>query len=113
MEWGALVFFGLAFVFGMMGNLGLLIMPDVYTRLQVSSTCSTTSVLSAIIAVMFLSGFSPTTGRLLVIALFFFVSSPVSAHIIAKYAWYSGVVPWRRSYEVRKRLIQGKNDEEE
>jgi multicomponent Na+:H+ antiporter subunit G len=113
MEWGALIFFGLAIVFGMMGNLGLLIMPDVYTRLQVSSTCSTTSVLSAIIAAMLLSGFSATTGRLLVIALFFFVSSPVSVHIIAKYAWYSGVVPWRRSYEARKRLIQGENREEE
>lgn len=106
MEWVAGAFFVLAVVFGIMGNVGMLIMPDVYTRLQASSTCSTTSVLSVIIGLMFLSGLSPTTGRLAVIALFFFVSSPVSAHIIAKYAWYSGTVPWRRSYEVRKQLSE-------
>lgn len=110
MEWGAIVFFALAVIFGIMGNVGLLIMPDVFTRLQASSTCSTTSVLSVIIGVMFLSGLSPTTGRLVVIALFFFVSSPVSAHIIAKFAWYSGTVPWRRSYEVRRRLSEAQND---
>ena len=110
MEWGALFFFVLAIVFGIMGNLGLLIMPDVYTRLQASSTCSTTSVLSAIIGAMLLSGLSATTGRLLVIALFFFVSSPVSAHIIAKYAWYAGVIPWKCSYDVRRSLSEERGD---
>jgi multicomponent Na+:H+ antiporter subunit G len=35
-------------------------------------------------------------GKILVITLFFMVSSPVSGHIIARYAWRSGQVPWRR-----------------
>ncbi len=112
MEWVAAVFFVLAVVFGTMGNLGLLIMPDVYTRLQASSTCATTSVLSAIIGSMIISGISEATGRLLVIALFFFVSSPVSAHIIAKYAWYSGAVPWRRSYEIRRGLKESRESQQ-
>ncbi|MBD3278668.1 MAG: cation:proton antiporter [Candidatus Aegiribacteria sp.] len=93
----AAVFFGLGIVFNIMGNLGVLIFPDVYTRLQASSTCSTTSVLSFFIGCMFLVGWGAMFGRLLVITLFFFVTSPISAHIIARFAWQNGVVAWRKS----------------
>jgi len=104
MTWVALLFLVLGAVFGIMGNLGVLIFPDVYTRLQASSTCSTTSVLSVFIACMVVAGFSPITGKILVITLFFFVTSPISAHIIARYAWESDIVPWRRSYGDRRYL---------
>ncbi|MFQ3620449.1 MAG: monovalent cation/H(+) antiporter subunit G [Spirochaetales bacterium] len=83
-------------VFNLMGLVGILLFPDPYTRLQASSTCSTTAVISIFIAVMLEAGFSPITGKVLVITLFFFISSPVSAHIIARYAWQTGIVPWRK-----------------
>lgn len=92
----ACVFFALGVLFNVMGNIGVLLFPDIYTRLQASSTCSTTSVLSIFIGCMFLAGWSPMTGRLLVITLFFFVTNPISTHIIAGCAWQSGMVPWRR-----------------
>lgn len=104
MNWPAIVFFALGAVFGIMGNVGVLIFPDVYTRLQASSTCSTTSVFSVFVACMIVAGFSPMTGKIAVIALFFFVSNPISSHIIARYAWESGMVPWRRSYTDRQTL---------
>ncbi|MFW5684074.1 MAG: cation:proton antiporter, partial [Spirochaetota bacterium] len=59
MTWVAFVFLILGGVFSVMGNLGVLIFPDVYTRLQASSTCSTTSVFSVFVACMVLSGLSP------------------------------------------------------
>ena len=94
----AAVFFGLGVIFNIMGNVGVLIFPDVYTRLQASSTCSTTSVLSFFIGCMFLVGWGPMFGRLLAITLFFFITSPISAHIIARFAWQNGVIAWRRSH---------------
>jgi multicomponent Na+:H+ antiporter subunit G len=97
-NWPALFFFGLGVVFGIMGNLGVLVLPDVYTRLQASSTCATTSVFSVLVACMILSGWTEMTGKILVIALFFFVSNPVSSHIIARFAWRSEIIPWRRSH---------------
>ena len=100
----AYVFFGLGVVFNVMGNLGVLVFPDVYTRLQASSTCATTSVFSIFIGCILASGWGPMTGRLVVITLFFFVTNPISAHIIAQFAWHSGIVPWRRSYAERQRL---------
>jgi multicomponent Na+:H+ antiporter subunit G len=100
----AIVFLALGAIFGIMGNLGVLIFPDIYTRLQASSTCSTTSVFSVFVACMIVSGFSPMTGKLLVITLFFFITNPISSHIIARLAWESEIVPWRRSYADRRRL---------
>ena len=90
------LFLGLGVVFNLMGNVGVLIFPDSYTRLQASSTCSTTSVISIFIAAMLNSGLDPITGKIIVITLFFFVSSPVSAHIIARYAWNRENIPWRK-----------------
>lgn len=97
MDGAAVFFLVLGVVFNLMGTLGVLTFPDVYTRLQASSTCTTTSVLSVLIAAMLRTGWSPMTGKILVIALFFLISSPVSAHIIARYAWNKEMVPWRRT----------------
>ncbi len=90
------LFLFLALVFNLMGLIGILLFPDPYTRLQASSTCSTTAVVSVFIAVMIDAGLSAITGKVFVITLFFFVSSPVGAHIIAHYAWNMGIVPWRK-----------------
>ncbi|MBD3369012.1 cation:proton antiporter [Candidatus Fermentibacteria bacterium] len=91
-----------------MGNLGVLIFPDVYTRLQASSTCSTTSVLSFFIGCMLIAGWGPMTGRLLVITIFFFITNPIAAHIIARFARQTGIVPWRQSF--RKDPESGEQD---
>lgn len=96
-EWAVQLFLLLGIVFALMGNLGVLIFPDIYTRLHASSTCSTTSVFSFFVAAMLRAGFSPMSGKILVIMLFFLISSPVGAHIIARFAWQKGIVPWRRT----------------
>ena len=92
------LFIGLGVIFNIMGNIGVLVFPDVYTRLQASSTCSTTSVFSILVGCMFLAEWGPMTGKIIVIALFFFVTNPISAHIIARFAWDSGMIPWRRGH---------------
>lgn len=90
------LFLLLGIVFGVIGNIGVILFPDVYTRLQASSTCTTTSVFSILLAGMIHSGFTPMTGKLMGIAVFFLVSSPVSAHIIARYAWHMEIMPWKK-----------------
>ncbi|MBE0478317.1 monovalent cation/H(+) antiporter subunit G [Candidatus Aerophobetes bacterium] len=96
MMWIVQFFMGLGIFFGIFGNIGLLRFPDIYTRLQASSKCSTTSLFSIFIACMLLEGFTPMTGRILLIALFFLVTGPVTSHIIGRHAWERGVIPWKR-----------------
>jgi multisubunit Na+/H+ antiporter MnhG subunit len=31
-----------------------------------------------------------------VITVFFFISSPVSSYIIARYAWHNEIIPWQK-----------------
>lgn len=112
-HWIAAAFLLLGAIFGLMGNLGVLLFPDVYTRLQASSTCTTTSVFSVFVATMVLSGLTAMTGKLLVITLFFFVTNPISSHIIARFAWEQEIIPWRRSWGDREVLRRASSEEEE
>lgn len=89
-------FMALGALFAVIGNVGVLFFPDVYTRLQASSTCGTTATLSVIIGSAFLVEFGPMTGKIVVIGLFFLISSPVSSHIVARYAWKKQLIPWRK-----------------
>ena len=96
MIWVVQAFLLIGIILSIMGNLGMLIFPDVYTRLQASSTCSTTSVFSIFVAAMLSAGFSPLTGEILAITVFFLITSPVSSYIIARYAWHKDIPPWRK-----------------
>lgn len=96
MNWLAQLFFLFGIIFSIMGNVGVLLFPDVYTRLQASSTCSTTSVVSVFIAAMLSEGFSPLSGKILVITFFFLITSPVSSYIVARFAWNQEIVAWRK-----------------
>ena len=96
------IFLGLGVTFIVMANIGVLVFPDVYTRLQASSTCSTTAVFSILVACMLFSGWGPITGKLLVVTGFFFMTNPISAHIIARFAWDGGMIPWHHIYTGRK-----------
>jgi multicomponent Na+:H+ antiporter subunit G len=93
--WIALPFVLFGVLFGLLGNFGVLIFPDVYTRLHASSKCSTSSALSILIACMVLSGLTAMSGRILVISAFFFITSPVTSHIIGARAWKRGLLPYR------------------
>jgi len=92
----AFFFFLLGIVFAITGHWGLLRAPDVFTRIQTSSTCSTTTVLSILIGSMILTGLSPFTGKIVAITIFFLITSPLTTHIIARFAWEEGSVPWRK-----------------
>ena len=91
MNWTTVVFLALGAVFGVMGNLGVLIFP-------------------VLVACLFAAGWSPMSGKIAVIALFFFITNPISSHIIARYAWERELVPWRRSYAKRQALHRQNDD---
>ena len=102
MIWLVAGFFGLGIFFAVVGNIGVLRFPDVYTRIHASSKCSTTAVISVIIACLILKGLSAMSLRILVIAFFFLLTAPVTSHIIGRRAWKRGVLPWRKRGRAEK-----------
>lgn len=91
----ALVIIGLAFDF--FGCVGLIRFPDVYGRLQAAAKCVTLGTCGILLGLFLFKGFSPTGIKALLCLLFIILTAPVSAHVLARGAYRSGVKPWEGS----------------
>jgi len=89
----ALAAFGAGIIFGAAGIAGLFRFSDPYARLQAGSLCGTTSVFSIFIGALFLAPNGAVAARIILITLFFLLSAPTGSHIVARFAWNSGIQP--------------------
>ena len=87
-----LIIVGLAFDF--FGCVGLIRFPDVYGRLQASAKCITLGTCGILFGLFLFKGFTPTGIKALLCLLFIVLTAPVSAHVLARGAYRSGVKPW-------------------
>lgn len=77
--------------FQAVGGLGLLRLPDVYCRLHALSKADALGTLLALLAVAVWEGATLTGLKVLLIAAFFFLTSPVASHAVARAAFRTGV----------------------
>ena len=91
----AAVSFLSAVIFGCAGVIGLFKFSDSYSKLQSGSLCGTTAVVSILIGSLALSTSWAMAARILIIGVFFLISSPTGAHIVARFAWVSGQLSGR------------------
>jgi len=82
-----------ASVFAIAGTVGVFRFRDPFSRLQASGLIGTTAVFSVLIAALVASPTLGMAARMVVIIGFFLVSSPTATHIIARFAWRSGIDP--------------------
>jgi len=85
------VFIGIGLIFDFFGVLGLVRLPDVYNRLQAATKCVTFGSAGILIGVLIYSGFTAMGFKALICAIFILLTSPVSAHAIARAAHRSGI----------------------
>lgn len=85
--------------FHLVAGLGVLRLPDVYTRLHAVSKAETLGVLLTLGALALWSGASLTTAKLAVVAVFLFLANPTATHAIGRAALRVGVRPWQASRE--------------
>ena len=84
-----LVGFGAIFLF--IGAIGLLRMPDCYTRIQAGTKAST---LGTILSLGGIGLLHPSwLGKALLIMLFVLLTNPVSSHVLARAAHLAGILP--------------------
>jgi multicomponent Na+:H+ antiporter subunit G len=87
---------GLAF--SLSGVVGIIRMPDVYTRIQCSSKTVTMGALPALIALVIAEGpISNYGGRALIVAFLLVVVNPLASHALARAAYKRGVPMWSGS----------------
>lgn len=81
--------------FALTGTIGILRMPDVYTRIQCSSKTITMGALPLLVALAVAEG--PLTsygGRSLIVAGLLLVVNPAASHALARAAYKTGVPMW-------------------
>jgi multicomponent Na+:H+ antiporter subunit G len=101
--------------FSLSGAVGILRMPDVYTRVQCSSKTVTLGALPLLIAVALAKGPLTTYGsRALLVAILLLVLNPLAAHALVRAAYKTGVPMWSGSVvdEAADEFAEGKADDD-
>lgn len=91
---GVLLLAGLCF--HALAALGVVRMPDFYTRLHAVSKAETLGVLLTLAAVIVGEGLTLTAVKVAFVALFLFLANPTATHAVGRAALRTGVKPWRR-----------------
>ena len=89
-SWILLTLGGLAVL---IGGIGALRMPDLYTRLHAASVTDSMGAILVIVGVMLQAGLSLATIKLGVILLFLLLTSPTATHALAAAALVDGMRP--------------------
>jgi multicomponent Na+:H+ antiporter subunit G len=91
---GALIIAGSAFV--LIGAIGLIRLPDFYSRTHASGMIDTLGAGLILVGLMLQTGFSLITLKLFLIGLFIFFTSPTATHAVAHAAYVAGHRPWTK-----------------
>ncbi|MBW3613286.1 MAG: monovalent cation/H(+) antiporter subunit G [Chloroflexi bacterium] len=91
----AVVVTGTTFI--LLAAIGVVRMPDVYTRMQVSTKGASLGAGCVLLAVPVFFGDVAIGVRALLIIIFIFLTTPISAHMLARAAYIVGVPLWEGS----------------
>ncbi len=84
-------------LFATAGTIGILKMPDAFSRMQASTCVSTLGMLGAMLGALlyaiFVMGSASAAVKIALIALLIFVTNPLGSHAIAKGAYRHGIRP--------------------
>lgn len=105
------LFLGAAFVFLAVSTIGLLRMPDVYTRIHASGVGDTLGISLAVIGLLFLPQPAGLRIKLVLLLVAFLVVNPTITHFVGKVSLIHGVWPYKqervgeRSHGFRSRRL--------
>ena len=94
------VLIAISAIFALAGTIGILKMPDAFSRMQ-ASTCIPTlgticALLGALLYAIFFKGDAGTAVKIAVICLLILVTNPLGSHALAKGAYKAGIRPEKK-----------------
>jgi multicomponent Na+:H+ antiporter subunit G len=91
------VLIGLGAALMALAGIGLLRMPDIYTRISAATKASTLGVGCLLLAVVVFFDETGVKSRALAVLVFILLTAPVAAHMLGRAAYLSGVPLWEGS----------------
>jgi multicomponent Na+:H+ antiporter subunit G len=82
-------------LFTLTASLGMLRLPDLYTRMHAASKAGTLGSCVMLLALALAADDATVSTRALAGVLFFVLTVPISSHLLAKAALAAGHAPWR------------------
>lgn len=79
--------------FSVIGAIGLIRMPDVYTRIHAASLIETMGVTMILLGLAFQAGISLITAKLVIIFALLMFTNPTTTHALARALYHAGVRP--------------------
>lgn len=83
--------------FFFVGTVGILRLPDFFSRTHAATKCDTVGAGSILLGLAVLQGFDAATLKLLALAALVLVTSPTAGHALARAVYHDGLVPWTRA----------------
>lgn len=80
--------------FMLVGSIGVIRLPDFFTRSHATSKSDTLGIMLIILGLMVYEGFCLNSLKLLITFVFVAIANPVGAHALARAALSFGIKPW-------------------
>lgn len=97
--------------FCLLGAVGMVRMPDLFTRLQAATKTGTLGVGCIMVGVAVHFGDLGITARSVLVVVFLFMTAPIAAHVIARAAYFVAVPLWdRTAIDELKDAIERRSD---
>jgi len=93
-------------IFGLISAVGVLRMPDIFTRIHAASIADTMALGLMFAGMMIQAGWTIVTVKLMLILLFVFFASPTTTHALAKAAIAGGIKPVLHEDRRKKKIKQ-------
>ena len=90
---GIIALIGGAF-FLLVGSIGLIRLPDFYTRNHATGKSDTLGIMLVIFGLMLIEGFNLNSAKLVFALIFVFLTNPTGTHALANAALNYGLKPW-------------------
>ena len=82
--------------FYLTGTVGLLRLPDFYSRMHATGKSDTLGTLLSLLGLALYTGLTLTSVKILFIAVFVFLTSPTATHALLRASFDSKVPPWTK-----------------
>ncbi len=89
----------LGLLFILTAVIGILRLPDFYSRLHAMGKCDTLGVVLVLLALALYHGLSLNSVKILLIAVATSLATPTATHALGRAALRAGLTPWRRGEE--------------
>ena len=93
----AALLMGLGLIFLVGSMIGMLRLPDFYSRVHASGNSETLGTLLVFLGLAVYNGVSITSAKLLIIMMFVFIGNPIGSHILTKAAYKTGHPVWTKN----------------